>query len=138
MIFKTTNDLQENILGLEDVSNWGASVFFYNKSHSTLQIRLGQNIEDSPEIKLEFISVQYFSGVLYWYGVNLRVHSNEDRITFLKQSVPAYWRHYEEHEKRNMLHLFNHNLYSFLTNEGNLIQIVASCSIHTPDDENSI
>ena len=119
-----TEIIQENIFGLEDPDNWGCTVDYYISGHSQLGIRAyNKNLDMS--IKLGFEGVEYFSGAIRWEGANFRLHSRDEIIKFWINYRPSFQNIVNMVTESNMMDTFNWKLYSILTNEGNLIQVIA-------------
>jgi hypothetical protein len=124
MTFPQPSDLvQENILKLENPSEYVGRMWTYDKGLSSL--RLWFHNQSRKEFFLDFQAVEYFSGAIYWTGANFRLHPSIECIHLYKKERPASSKWLESLEERGFADKFQRRLYSIATVEGNLIQIIA-------------
>lgn len=116
--------IQENIFGIEDPDNWVCTVDSYISGHSYLVIRAyNENLDKA--IKFGFEGIEYFSGAIRWEGANFRLHSQSDCVKLLLNHRPSYNEIITQLQEQNDMDTFKWKLYSILTSEGNLIQLIA-------------
>lgn len=122
--------IQENVLNLDDPKNWYCNVWSYEVDHQMLNIQIKNTNDPARLIDIHFTSVEYFSGAVRWAGANLHIHPQPECMELLLKHRPDLKDivHYSKETYKPNKSTSYWKLFSILTNEGTIVQIISASS----------